>query len=218
MDGMLGSWQFDIALRVAVVATPVAVYFLILGLLNSGRRPQLLSERLDFAVLVAAIAPLWVAPLLRWLAAGPLMTLTATVGVTAVLVWVATRRRQGWVIYNIDPRAAQRIIAEALSNADLDHWRREDGFALTGGPTMKVSPFPLLRNVSISVEDAATPHRADLKRFETELARRLGRTEVQASPTAVSFVLISTAMIVAPMVLLADRMPEMVRLLTDLVK
>ncbi|MFW6154049.1 MAG: hypothetical protein ACOC95_02435 [Planctomycetota bacterium] len=215
---MLGSWQVDIALRVAVVAIPVAVYFLILGLLNSGRRPQMLSERLDFAVLVAAIAPLWIAPLLRWLAAGPLVTLAATVGITAVLAWAATRQRHGWVIYNIDAAAALQIIAQALSSADLEHRRRDDGFTLTDGPTMKVLPFPLLRNVSISIEDPAGARRADLKRFEAELARRLGRKEVQASPAAVTFVLISTAMIVAPMVLLADRMPEMVRLLTDLVK
>ena len=215
---MLGSWQFDIGLRIAVVAIPVAVYFLILGLLNSGRRPQMLSERLDFSVLVAAVGPMWIAPLLRWLALGPVATLAATVGLIAVLAWVATRQRHGWVIYNIDTHAAEQLIVRALSSAGLDHRRRDDRFALDAGPTMKISPFPLLRNVSISVENAAPDHRAALKRFEMELARRLGRTEVRASATAVSFVLISTAMIVAPLVLLADRMPEMVRLLTDLVK
>ncbi len=215
---MLGSWQFDVALRFAAIATPVAVYFLILGLLNSGRRPLMLSERLDFAVLVAAIAPLWIAPLLGWLTADPLVTLTATAVATGTLAWAATRRRHGWVIYNIDTPAAVRTIAAALADAGVDHRRGDEGFTLTDGTAIKVSPFPLLRNVSISVEDPAAARRGDLKRFEAELARRLGRMEVQASATAVSFVLISTAMIVAPLVLLADRMPEMVRLLSDLVK
>ena len=146
---MLGNWQFDIVLRVAVVAIPVAVYFLILGLLNSGRRPQMLSERLDFAVLVIAVGPMWIAPLLRWLSLGPLATLAATVGVTAAAAWLATRRRCGWVIYNIDTPEALRLIAEALSGAAVDYRRSDGGFALPGGPTMKVSPFPLLRNVSI---------------------------------------------------------------------
>lgn len=40
---MIGSEQLSLSVQAAVVLTPVAVYFLLLGLLNSQPRPQLIS-------------------------------------------------------------------------------------------------------------------------------------------------------------------------------
>ena len=41
--------NMDMSMRIVTVVMPVAVYFLILGLLNSRRHPQLLTGRRDFA-------------------------------------------------------------------------------------------------------------------------------------------------------------------------
>ena len=59
---ILGSADLGSTVRVATVVVPVAVYFLILGLLNSRRRPQMLSGRLDFALMITALSPLFLVP------------------------------------------------------------------------------------------------------------------------------------------------------------
>jgi hypothetical protein len=82
---------------------------------------------------------------------------------------------------------------------------------------LRISTFTLLRNVSITVEGYDKRHRPLLERFEREFARLIGSVDAHPSPMAVSFVLVSTAMIVAPLALMSNRMPEMVRLITDLV-
>jgi len=63
---ILSTGQLSASLRVAAVVVPVAVYFLVLGLLNSRRHPQLLRARRDFLLLIAALCPLFVLPVLEW--------------------------------------------------------------------------------------------------------------------------------------------------------
>jgi len=113
---------------------------------------------------------------------------------------------------------ALRCVGRALDLAGFRYSRREDRFYLEGGPNIHLASFPILRNVSVHISPTDKCRRAALRRFEAELARTIGAVEVTASPMAVSFVLVATAMIVAPLILLADHVPEMVRILTDLVK
>ncbi|MGB2822184.1 MAG: hypothetical protein WBF17_14465, partial [Phycisphaerae bacterium] len=58
--------DLGVSLRIATVVVPVALYFLVLGLLNSRPRPQLLRGRRDFALLIVALSPLFVLPVLHW--------------------------------------------------------------------------------------------------------------------------------------------------------
>ena len=53
---MLGLEQYGLPLQVAAVVIPAAVYFLLLGLLNSQRTPQLLRSRTDFILLILAFS------------------------------------------------------------------------------------------------------------------------------------------------------------------
>jgi hypothetical protein len=212
---MLGTWKLQVSLQIGLAAVPVALYFLILGLLNSQRRPQMLSGRLDFALLMSALAPMGVVPLLNWIGVN-LFTLGGAIGaVVCAVLALAPRSHQSWVIYNIDRARVLRSLERALHTAQIPFERVQDRLELPGGGIIELSAFPLLRNVTVHVQ-AGQLDRADVRRLELELARRISHVEVAASPMAVSFVLVSTAMIVAPLILLADRVPEMVRLLTDL--
>ena len=214
---MLGSWQFEMSLQIALAAVPVAVYFLTLGLLNSQRRPQMLSGRMDFALLIAALSPLCVVPLLGWVGTNWLTVGLSAAVVTAWILLLAPRRHRSWVVYNITLDDMAGCMAQALRSAGLAHRRCGERFVLAAGPVIRLTPFPLLRNVSLHVSGCPRTHYVDLARFEAELARRIARFEVQPTPMAVSFVLIATAMIVAPLTLMVERVPEMVRILTDLV-
>jgi hypothetical protein len=214
---MLGTWKLAFSLQIGLVAVPVALYFLILGLLNSQRRPQILSARLDFALLLAALAPMGLVPLLNWVGVNFFTVAGALATVVCAVLALAPRRQQGWVIYNIDRAQAQRCLEQALDASEMAFQRREKSFELEAGAVLELSHFSLLRNVTIHVSSPGKLDPNRLRLLESELARRLGHLEVEASPMAVSFVLVSTAMIVAPLIFLADRVPEMVRLLTDLI-
>jgi hypothetical protein len=212
---MLSTWQLALSLQIALVAVPVAVYFLVLGLLNSQNRPQVLSGRLDFALLIAAFSPLCVVPLLNCVGASVLTVLAALAVVAGLIAVLAPRPHETWVLYNISKERVLRCVERALDASGIACVRQGDRITLQDGPVISMASFPLLRNVSIHVS-GGKQRLGELRRFEAELARSVGRIEVAPSPMAVSFVLISTAMIVAPLILMADRVPEMVRILTDL--
>ena len=50
--------QVILVLKVLVLVAPIAVYFMLLGLLNSQPTPRLINARSDFLILTAALCPL----------------------------------------------------------------------------------------------------------------------------------------------------------------
>ncbi len=212
---MLGSEQMSLAIQVAAVVAPVAVYFLLLGLLNSRPNPQILSARSDFILLNAAFAPVFCVPVLNYFAASA-WALPAVIGtLLAAAVALAPRRASNWVVYNITLPAAFRAAERALMAMGEPFDRRDRSLLLKGkGIALKFSAMPLLRNVSIYVEG---DDQADFgQKFEGLITAQLTGIHTVATPMAVTFLLIATAMLIAPLGLLADRMPEMVRIITDL--
>ena len=118
------------------------------------------------------------------------------------------------MIYNISLADARRTVAQALDLLRLEVVEDKEGFRLTArNVQVRISGFPLLRNVSIRLEGGDRELASD---FHAALADRLGRVSVEPTAMAVSFLLVATAMLVAPLVLMAERMPEIVRILTDL--
>jgi hypothetical protein len=199
--------------EIAAVVAPVALYFLVLGLLNSRSHPQLLSGRLDFAILTVAISPLLLLPLMAWLGFSVLFAV-ALAFLLGAGVLVLAPRGTSWVIYNVHAEQALSAVGIALRRMGLEVQDVGDGYSLDGGARVQVGGFSPLRNASIRL------HGGDkqlAQRFEQALWEVLRGYEVQASPMAVSLLLVAAAMFVAPLALMAHRVPEIVRLLTDLV-
>ncbi|MCK4625773.1 MAG: hypothetical protein KAV00_10715 [Phycisphaerae bacterium] len=214
---MLGSEQMSLTIQVAVIVAPVAVYFLLLGLLNSQPNPQIISARSDFILLNAAFAPVFCVPVLNYFAAS-VWAIPAVIGMLlAGAVALAPRRASNWVVYNITLPAALRAAERSLMAMGEPFDRRNRSILLKGKDlVLKFSAMPLLRNVSISVEgDDATDFG---KKFEGLITAQLEGIPTVATPMAVTFLLIATAMLITPVGLLADRMPEMVRIITDLIR
>ncbi len=207
-----GLAHLDVHVRVAAVLIPVALYFLALGLLNSRRHPQLLPGRRDFALLLLALGPLLLLPMLslHW-------SVPATVGLAAAVaavLWLLAPRPGTWVLYNLTPAEADRAVDRALDAAGLDarrdgrRWRLPDS-----GAALEVRDFHLLRNVTVRMTGGdAELHR----RFENALAARLARVEAETTPTAMALLLVAAAMLVAPLVAVAPRAGEIVRMLTGM--
>jgi hypothetical protein len=210
---MLSTVQSGVPLQIAAVVAPVSLYFLVLGLLNTRSRPQMLSGRLDFAMLVVALSPLLVCPLLSW--AGRLYPALAAAGAAGVAaVWLLSPARASWVIYNITPAEAADAVAKALERAGLTFQRRqgETLFLLPGGK-VELGSFSLLRNVTVRMTgcDWRTVHL-----FEQALAGRMELLTAQTTPAAMAMLLVATTMLVAPLAMVAPRAVEIVRILTGL--
>ena len=214
---MIGIEQLSLSAQVAVVVTPVAVYFFLLGLLNSQPRPQLVSGRSDFILLNAALFPIFIVPVLGYLHASGWAVVAVIGGLLAAVTLLAPRRGVSWVIYNIAMPDALRAIERALRQMGEPFQRRGRSLRLGRRDVrLRLTGMPLLRNVTVSAngEDA----KAFGREFEARFGGQLGAVPAGANPMAVTFLLIATAMLVTPLGLFADRMPEMVRLITDLVK
>lgn len=210
---MFGSEYLDTSIRIAAATVPVGVYFLILGLLNTRRHPQLLSGRQDFVLLITALSPLFLVPALEYVGTSP--GSIAAVGATLIgLVAILAPPKGTWVIYNIQPGEARNAVGRVLKRLAEDFQPAEDGFRLGGKKAIiQIGGFPLLRNVSVRLRGAEE----DLaSRFEGALAETLSAGHAQTSPMAVALLLVATGMMAAPLMLIAHRVPEIVRLLSDM--
>lgn len=210
---MIAGGYISVSAQIAMVAVPVAVYFLLLGLLNSRSRPQLLSGRQDFTILIVALSPLFVLPVLRCWGLSAVTALGAIAAVAAAAVLLGPRGNT-WVIYNLPSRQARQALARALESLGLGFHDCPDGVGLDDGRgQIRLGSFSLLRNTSVRL----TADDPDLAaRLELALARTLADCRVETSPMAMALLLVATAMLVAPLALMAHQAPELVRQLTNL--
>ncbi len=214
---MIGSVHLGDALHITAAIGPIALYFLVLGLLNSRRRPQLLTGRQDFCLLAGALGPLFVLPLMNVFGAS-VGGVAASVAVVAAAALLLAPRGASWVVYNARRERVEELLVDALDARGLatsDAGGTGDLRVGDGGARLRFGSFPVLDNVTIRLDGADT---ALARRVGEALSTALGCEETDASPSAVGFLLAATAMLVAPLALFAQRVPEIVRLLSDLLR
>lgn len=210
----LAAETMSFGVRITAVVVPVAVYFLVLGLLNSRRHPQLLSGRQDFSLLMSALGPIFVLLVVNYVGVSFWSVLGSAAAVAATVALLAPRRRS-WVIYNMPPDNAVDTIEKVLRAAGLDPRRTGAGLRIRDDAFVEVGGFGLLRNVSVRLRGGGE----DLAgRIGTELSKHLKSVPAETSPTATAMLLVATAMLVLPLTLAAHHVPELVRILTDLLE
>ena len=203
--------DLNILVRIAAVVLPVAVYFGVLGLLNTRRRPQLLSGRQDSTLLIVALSPLFAVPAVNLVGGAPWALIAVVAAIAAVVVLAG--RGDSWVIYNISADQARDVVAGALQRLGAGFCADTNGFRLDSGGRIRISSFSLLRNVSIRLDGVDVKFNG---RFVAAMSRRLALCTAEASPMAVSMLLVAIAMMVAPLAMMAPQVPEIVRALTNL--
>lgn len=204
-----------LAVQLATMVAPVAVYFLILGLLNTRRHPQILSARQDFAILFVAICPLFVVPVLAAVGITPL-SVSVAAALVAGGIFLLAPRGHNWVVYNATDAEVRRALRHALRRMDVAF--EPMGPARIDLPqrqaALQISHFALLRNVTVRLEDGDEQLARSL---QAHLHQNLCRLEPEAHSMAVVMLLVATAMLVAPMTFMAQHgVPQLVRLLTGL--
>ncbi|MCP4376552.1 MAG: hypothetical protein GY794_10325 [bacterium] len=209
---LLGSEYFGASFRVASVIVPVAGYFFILGLLNTRRRPQILTGRLDFSLLMLALCPGFVLPMLESFGL-TLAGAAVVVGVLAAGLWLLGPGRKTWVVYNLSLGQADRVLRRAMDTMGWQYRTTPEGYRIEAHDmNVRVSGFWILHNVSVHLTGGSDKL---CRGFARELGIAVARTSARTPAMAVTMLLVATGMLVAPLAMVAHRVPEIVRLLAD---
>jgi len=209
---LLGSEYFGASIRVAAVIVPIAGYFFILGMLNTRRRPQILTGRLDFSLLMLALCPGFVLPMLEGFGMPPSMA-APVLCVLGAGVWLLGPSGRSWVVYNLSPGQADRVLRRAMDAMGWRYRQTADGYSVDEHEVnLRVSGFWILHNVSVQMTGGSVELCRD---FARELGLAVGRISARTQAMAVAMLLVAMGMLVAPLAMVAHRVPEIVRLLAD---
>jgi hypothetical protein len=180
---------------------PLAIYFLLLGLVNLSRRPWLITGGRDAAALGAAVSGLMIVGPVRLfvpeqaMARGPFAWLLILALYVLCVTLLALLLRPRLVIYNITLEQLRPVLGEAAAALDPDARWAGASLALPRlGVSLYVEPSPAMRNVQLI---AAGPRQnfAGWRHLEVALWSGLRQTAVAPNPFGASLILFGLAMI-----------------------
>lgn len=193
-----------------LLAAPIGLYFLLLGLLASGPRPVRLSSRQDFILLAVVTVPILIAPIppVAGSRAWPILIALAAV---AGWAWrrLAPTAHAGWAVYHLTESQWRVALADAASAAGwTGRWRGRAWVRADGRTLLRYAVYPVLRIISVQLRPSlsATPVRA---RLETLLDQRLSRIEQLPAASGLCLTCIGVALLSAPVWVLGHNAPAL---------
>ena len=216
---MDASDQVIFLLKVMINIMPVAVYFLVLGLVNSQAQPVLVNARSDFQILTLVFVPLLVGPMPFLVEAGQWWVLLGGAAITLGGFWrFLPGRASGWVLYNVTEAQGRAMLCRALAAWGAVHQTDDRTYHVPAlGMRLEVSGFSLLRNVTVRIRwrDGAV----DWGRFEA-LGRRLhAQMQQQAllpSATGGCLMVLGVSLMIVPLWLMSHHIDAIVEIVQRL--
>jgi hypothetical protein len=209
-------------LRLCLVVGPVAVYLLMLGVLNLSRRPLIVSGGRDAAALALAVSGLMiVGPFALFLPDRSLdyfgswiwVLVLALYALMATMAILLSRPRL--VIYNIPVDRLRPILADVVTELDAEARWAGDSLALGGlGVQLAIDNFAPLKNVSL----AAVGNGQDFQgwhRLECALAKALTREEGRPNPRGLTLLFAGLLLLAGLGLLIYDHPREFAQSLAD---
>jgi len=189
-------------LHLSIALGPLAVYLLLLGLLNLSARPFLTTGARDTAALGLAISGFMVAgPMELFLPEAAAvrfggyvwLLLLGFYGLCLMLLVLALRPRL--VIYNVTVDQLRPILADVVSELDPDARWAGDSLTLPRWHVqLHIEPFVAMRNVQL-VSAGPRQSYGGWRRLENALADALRETKGQANPYGFSLILFGLLMV-----------------------
>ncbi len=188
-------------LRFAIAAVPLASYLLLLGLINSRRRPFLTSGGCDVMALGVALSGLmFVGPieLFRPEAAtqsfGNYIWLFLLCFYFLWLLLMMLLGRPRLVIYNISAEELHPLLAELAPKLDASaRWAGNQLSLPTAGVQIHIDRLDLMRNVSL-VASGGQQSIEGWRRVAHDLSRALRKVRVRMNPRAIGFFVVAIAL------------------------
>lgn len=198
---LFGAYQpVDVLMLVGNVA-PIALYFLVLGLVNSHSRPFMTTSRSDFVSLTTVLVPVMLWPVPGFAGGRLWWPLIVGAAAAAAIFWyLLPRSSSGFVIYNISEGACVRLLDDALralrltGRWDSSVWRSDSGEL-----TIHVRKFSVLRNITLNIDVREGVSRPFVKMLGDELHERLKRVAQLPSTMGACLVLLGVGLLILPM-------------------
>ncbi|QDS97516.1 hypothetical protein [Adhaeretor mobilis] len=189
-------------LRLAIALLPIAVYCLLIGVVNARRRPFLTTGGCDLAALGAALSGLvLIGPIELFRPEATRIEFGRYVWLFLLLfywlwVWLAvllTRPRM--VVYNASIDELRPVLSEAARKVDPQARWAGDSLALpTLGVQAHLESFDLMRHVSI-VSSGARQKLEGWRALSAEMHNQLDELPVRPNPRSLGLFLIATALV-----------------------
>lgn len=198
---------------------PLALYFLVLGFINSQRRPRLVSSRTDFLSLTVVFLPLLIWPLPFLVTHGWWWALIGSaVLVATAFVSLLPRPYDGWVVYHVTEEEFRAIAARSARQIGWTvHVEGTDIVIPEPGLRLRISAFPWLGSVSVQVR--AVHGRLDVESFralQTRIERRLARRSLLPSAVGTCLVLVGVTLAIIPLWTMLRHMDAIVEVVRNL--
>ncbi|MEE9603741.1 MAG: hypothetical protein V3V75_10575 [Thermoguttaceae bacterium] len=170
--------------RLCLALGPVAVYLLLLGVLNLSRRPFLVSGARDTAALGLAVSGFVIVgpielffPEAAAVHFGPFVWLLLLVFYSLCVVLVVLTLRPRLVLYNISVDQLRPVLADLVDQLDPDaRWAGDSLVMPTLSVQLYVDPSLLTRNVSL-VSAGIKQNHLGWRQLELALAKKLDQHE-----------------------------------------
>jgi len=213
---MDASNQVIFLLQVIINLSPIALYFLVLGLVNSQARPWLVNARSDFIILTLVFVPVLVWPIpdlvtgRHWI----VLSIGAVVGLWAFLRILPTRG-SGWIVYNISESHCRRLFETAIRSLGMDGtW---DGNELRlASMTIRMTSMPVLRNVSLHVGGDETDNEAMFEQIRERFEALLAKQALLPSLSGSCMVLMGVMLMIFPLWMMSKHANAIVEVVTRL--
>jgi hypothetical protein len=213
-----GNYQVSDVLMLVGNVAPVALYFLVLGLVNSHARPFLITSRSDFIALTTVLVPvlLWPVPVFArsgmWWPLGVGSALAA-----CVFVWLLRTTGDGFVIYNISEARCARLLDHTLRHLGLvGRWDGATWRSDVQDLSIHLRKFPLLRNVSLHIESSPERGREIVDALGVELDQRLAAVAQLPSTMGAALVMIGVGLMLLPMWMVGRHIHDLVDAMSHL--
>lgn len=211
--------QVIFLLQVVINLAPIAVYFLVLGLVNSQARPRLVDARSDFLALTLVFVPLMVWPVPFLLSNGLWWVLLLGAGFGAAAMYrLLPAIGSGWVVYNISEADCHAIFHRAARSLGFEPvWEGDQIRLPSQGVTIRFSALQPLRNVSLHVEEpVGRDGPAALLRIRERLEQSFAQQAQLPSLSGSCMVLLGVVLMMFPLWMTSRHMDAIVEVVTRL--
>jgi hypothetical protein len=211
------------AVHLAVAFTPLAIYLLLLGVVNLGRRPVVTTGVKNAAALglalvgFVAVGPMGLfVPDAAVFAFGPwLWLLLLAFYVLCVTLWILLARPR-LVIFNATAEQVRPVLAEVVAKIDSDvRWAGDSLMLPQVGLQFHLEPYLPMRNLSlVAVGDRQSF--TGWQRLERDLRAALKQVEVSRNPRGFSFLTMGLVLLSWPSYLMLRDTSAVARKLAEM--
>ncbi len=206
-------------LKVLINIAPIAVYFLVLGLLNSQSHPRIVSGRRDFITLTLVFVPMliWPIPVLLAHRLWPLLLIGLSAAGVAFVALLPSRL-SSWVMYNVTEQRCRRHLENALGSLRLDYQIVNGSYRLPHDQLeIHVASFALLRNVTLHFQfDPHHPPAELLEKLRASFQSELQRLALLPSVSGACLLALGVLLLMLPLWMINNHADAVVEALTRL--